>query len=574
MRKRFFARTILISLISILVFAICSSFILYAYDKQSQSEKLSVFLKTVTSEITLDTTDYQNTANKIQNIYGDPLRITLIDSNGTVLADTEVDASSLENHADRNEVSEAILFGEGSSVRYSATLRENELYYALRTSNGTIIRAMIPISNLWTDFLHFLPYLILSAAVAMLTSVFISKSMSRSALRPLTDIAEKLVRIGEEDYTVKLPYSDFDELNPLVKSANQLSERISLSMHEIKQEKDKLDYILNNISQGVILLDENFHVVHCNKAAELIFGVLEDKKPATLFEITRNTNLIKAVEKAQEYETSKFELVNETEQRTFHVSVMPNNSIQYEKNIFIILTDITQSKNNEKIRKEFFSYASHELRTPITSIMGFAELMSAHHDQTIDEMKEYATVIHKESEKLSALLEDILKISSLEESGKSPSSELIHVNKEIRELMDFPSIRMNEKNIQIHLNLDPNVSTLLMESSDFSSLIMNLAENALKYGKQEGHLWITTKQDGHKLQIIIQDDGIGIQKTDLDRIFERFYRADKSRNNKTKGTGLGLAIVKHIVLKYNGEISVKSDFGKGTAFTLTFSAAV
>jgi two-component system phosphate regulon sensor histidine kinase PhoR len=158
-------------------------------------------------KITLDTTDYHKYSKQNTKHLRDPLRITLIDSNGTVLADTEVDASSLENHADRNEVSEAILFGEGSSVRYSATLRENELYYALRTSNGTIIRAMIPISNLWTDFLHFLPYLILSAAVAMLTSVFISKSMSRSALRPLTDIAEKLVS-NRERFTVKLPYSD------------------------------------------------------------------------------------------------------------------------------------------------------------------------------------------------------------------------------------------------------------------------------------------------------------------------------------------------------------------------------
>ena len=169
------------------------------------------------------------------------------------------------------------------------------------------------------------------------------------------------------------------------------------------------------------------------------------------------------------------------------------------------------------------------------------------------------------------MLEDILKISSLEESGKTTISKPLDINKELRELMNFPSIQMNEKNICIHLNLHQEPLTLIMDESDFTSMIINLTENALKYGKPDGNIWIETNTDRRKITISIKDDGIGIHKADMDRIFERFYRADKSRNNKIKGTGLGLAIVKHIVLKYNGEIEVDSEYGKGTTFTISFS---
>lgn len=570
MKKRIFVRTILISLISILTFAICSSFILYNSDKQRQTEKLALFLQTVLSNSVIDSDNYQSSVNQIQSIYGDPLRITLINSEGTVLADTQVDSANLENHANREEIVHALLFGEGSSVRYSSTLGENELYYATQTKDGLILRAMLPISTIWSNFFHLMPYILLSALIALLISVFTSKKMASGALHPLTEIADGLTKIGQEDFSKKIPYSEFDELNPLIKSVNQLSIKIDSSLNEIKQEKDKLNYILNNISQGVILLDEEYHIVHCNKAADNIFGIGEGT-PTTLFDLTRNTNLIKAVEKAQQYETTRFELNADNDQKVFSVAVMPNHSLLYEKNIFIILTDITQSKYNENMRKEFFSNASHELRTPITSIMGFAELMSSHPNQSLDDMKQYADVIYKESEKLSALLEDILKISSLEESGKTTISKPLDINKELRELMNFPSIQMNEKNICIHLNLHQEPLTLIMDESDFTSMIINLTENALKYGKPDGNIWIETNTDRRKITISIKDDGIGIHKADMDRIFERFYRADKSRNNKIKGTGLGLAIVKHIVLKYNGEIEVDSEYGKGTTFTISFS---
>jgi two-component system phosphate regulon sensor histidine kinase PhoR len=570
MKKRFFSRSLLISLIAILIFALCSSIIVFKVNQNQQIANLDLFLSTVTHYDELSD-DYQTQAETIADLYGtdSDLRITIINLDGTVLADSEADAAEMENHSDREEVMEAIKTGEGSSVRYSSTLNKTVLYVAIKTEQNVILRGMLPISGVFAELLNLLPVIILSAILSMIVTYFVAKKFAKDAVRPLEHVNNSITKMVNNDFSLKVPYSDYEELNDLIKNVNLLSKTIQSYMYDVTSEKEKLTFILNNISQGVILLDENYNIIHSNQSAKRIFNVKEDEN-LTLFNFTRKNTVINAVEKARTKRPSHFELTSYSNQEIYSVSVLPIHAKDYENNIFIILTDITQSKNNEKMRKEFFSNASHELKTPITSIMGFSELIINNFEEDMQNIKEYANIIHKESEKLSALLDDILTISSLEEKSYKKTTETVEVNEAIQDVTNELSLVSDSKNIAVHF--DPKQpAVLLMEKKDFESAMRNLIENAIKYGKQNGNIWIDTAMKEGQLRIEVKDDGIGMEHADVMRIFERFYRVDKSRNNKkTKGTGIGLSIVKHIMIKYGGTINVISALDKGSTFILEF----
>ncbi len=567
MRKKFFIRSLMISLLSILIFAVCSSFIMFQIDKQQHAEKIELYLATVLSYQDISD-DYQLQANNISDLYGTDLRVTIIDINGFVLADSVMDSSQMENHSDREEIIDAIAFGEGTSVRYSTTIKKNVLYVAIKTDTDVILRGMIPISSLLSNLIDLMPYIFLAALIAFIISIFTSKISARDSMKPLLSIIDQMTRISHGEYSASVAYSEYNELNDLVTSINALTGAIHHSMEEINTEKDKLSFILNNISQGVILLDDFYKIVHCNDSARKVFDL--DRKPGmTLFELTRKNTIINAVEKAKENIATHFELPMNNSKEIYNVSVLPVADEAYEGNVFLIFTDITQSKNNEKLRKEFFSNASHELRTPITSIMGFSEMISNNIEDDPESIKNHASIIHRESEKLSALLNDMLVISSLEESNERKPSESLMVKPIIQEVIDGLSGTAIQKNIDIHLECD-DTTELGIDKHNFINMMMNLVENGIKYGKEDGNIWITVKSESDKTVITVKDDGIGIDRADLPRIFERLYRVDKSRNSKIRGTGLGLSIVKHIVQKYKGEISVESTLNAGTEFTIIF----
>ena len=565
MRKKFFIRSLMISLLSILIFAVCSSFIMFQIDKQQHAEKIELFLATVLSYQNISE-DYQLQANDISDMYGTDLRVTIIDLDGKVLADSVMDSTQMENHSDREEIIDAIAFGEGSSIRYSTTLNKNVLYVAIKTDTDVILRGMIPISSLLSNLIDLMPYIFLAALIAFITSIFTSKISAQDSVKPLLSIADQMTRISHGDYSASVAYSEYNELNDLVSSINALTGAILHSMQEINTEKDKLNFILNNISQGVILLDDFYKIVHCNDSARQIFDL--DRKPGmTLFELTRKNTIINAVEKAKENIATHFELAMNTNKEIYNVSVLPVVDEAYEGNVFLIFTDITQIKNNEQLRKEFFSNASHELRTPITSIMGFSEMIINNIEDDTESIKSYASIIHRESEKLSALLNDMLVISSLEESNDRKPSESIMVKPITQEVIDGLAGTAIQKNIDIHFACDDNIE-LSMDKHNFVNLMMNLVENGIKYGKQNGNIWININTESEKTIISVKDDGIGIDRADLPRIFERLYRVDKSRNSKIRGTGLGLSIVKHIIQKYEGEVSVESSLNTGTEFKI------
>ena len=565
MRKRFFIRSLMISLLSILIFAVCSSFIMFQIDKNQHANKIELFLVTVLSYE--DISDhYQLQANNISDLYGTDLRVTIIDLEGNVLADSVMDSTQMENHSNREEIIDAIAFGEGTSVRYSTTLRKNVLYVAIKTDANVILRGMIPISSLLSNLIDLMPFIFLAALFAFIISIFTSKISANDSMKPLLSIIDQMTRISHGEYSASVAYSEYNELNDLVTSINALTGAIHHSMEEINTEKDKLSFILNNISQGVILLDDFYKILHCNHSAKKIFDL--DRKPGiTLFELTRKNTIINAVEKAKENIATHFELAISNHNEIYNVSVLPVADEAYEGNVFLIFTDITQSKNNEKLRKEFFSNASHELRTPITSIMGFSEMIINNIENDPESIMNHALIIHRESEKLAALLNDMLVISSLEESDAQKPSESIMVKPIIQEVLDGLSGTAIQKNIHIHFECADNIE-LGMDKHDFINLIMNLVENGIKYGKPNGNIWIDIEKESTKTIIRIKDDGIGIDRADLSRIFERLYRVDKSRNSKIRGTGLGLSIVKHIIQKYKGKISAESTLNMGTEFKI------
>lgn len=565
MIKRIFIRSLIISIAGIFIFALCTSIMLYNIDKTQYTNTLLVYLRSISTFANLSG-NYQSASEQIASVYGNTLRVTILDLDGNVLADSEVNAAEMENHKNRAEIIDAIIIGEGSSVRYSATTHQNVLYAAVRIDRfNIIIRGMFPIKGIFTGFLSLFPYVLLSAFIAFIFSVLLAKRLARDTLDPLFNINESILKMSREDFSVKLPYSKYDELNSLVSSVNLLSKEISSSLALLYNEKEKLNFILDNLIQGVVLIDKYYGIIHCNHSTFRIFN-LNDKSAQTLFQLTRNNKIINAIESALKNKSSKFDMPIKEAEEIYSVIVLPLNAKNYENTVLILLANVTQTRNNEKNRKEFFSNASHELRTPVTSIMGFSELII--NEDNAQDIKEYANIINKESKKLSEILDAILTISALEEHSPTKTAEKTDICEVLNDISNEIKPLCASKNISLHLSCD-NI-LLQISKIDFVSVINNLVDNAVKYGKENGNIWINVEKENDSVSIEIKDDGIGISKTDLPRIFERFYRTEKSRDIKIKGSGIGLAIVKHIIMKYGAEIDVDSVEGAGTTFTIRF----
>ena len=569
MRKRFFIRSVLISLAGILVFAVCSALLLYNLERSQQQTALQAYLDGIAIYSDLES-DKGQLAHELADFYGAQLRVTILDFSGKVLGDSQADPGEMENHSQREEVVQAMREGRGSSVRYSSTLHKNVLYCAVRAdSGGILVRGMLPVSGIFASFLRLLPVVLISAALALIISAFLAKNVVKGALAPIQEVNASIDKMREEDFTAHVPYTDYEELNPLIKNVNALSTAIRHSLANINAEKEKLNFILDHIGQGVVMLDKTYSVIHVNGNALSIFGAT-GREITSLFQLTRNAGLLKAVEKARGHESSQIDLELEENGPVYAAAVLPIHTEQFENSSMVILTDVTQERHSEAMRREFFSNASHELKTPVTSIMGFSELIEHNLAENPEDIVNYARIIHRETEKLSELIEDMTTISALEEHEGFKTAKPMPVYEILKNLQAELSSSCKLKNITLLLNLR-ETATVPMTAEDFSRVMKNLMENAVKYGKDNGKITVSVHNSRKKTVLIVEDDGIGIGKADQSRIFERLYRADKSHSPKVKGSGLGLSIVKHIVQSYHGTIQVESELGKGSKFTVTLT---
>ena len=496
--------------------------------------------------------------NAVKDVPGN-VRVTFIDYGGKVLADSEGDISG--NHLDREEIV-AALKGEPKAVfRYSSSVKKEMVYYAEKielSDTYIFLRVSIPVASADDYVRSTIPTMIYVLIAAIFVCYIASVLITNSLLKPIKDVKDKITAVKNGDYSPSIPRGNDEEINAMLSEINDVSERLKVSIEEARNDKERLDYILDNISDGIIVLDKDGSVERVNANAAAIFSVknAEGKNYGVL---TENEKFNSGVENCLKTgENSSFEV--KTGGKIYMTSV----KMLERGYAVIVLTDITAVKNSEKTRSEFFANASHELKTPLTAIKGFNDIIFL--STTDEKTKELSGKIAKETDRIVLLINDMLNLSNLE-AERSPIKERVDLVKVCEDVKESLSSLAEQKKVTVEVS---GSGVIEAEKEHAVELVKNLTENAVRYNEAGGHVWLNVGKAGGKTILTVKDDGIGIEDKDKERIFERFYRADKSRSREMGGTGLGLAIVKHICAVYNADLKLESKIGEGTTVTISF----
>lgn len=494
------------------------------------------------------------------------VRVSIISTDGTVLGDSQADYKVMGNHLDRPEIIEAGLAGHGSSVRNSETLGKKLVYSAVKTSDGYYIRATKEVSGVLEGLKSIVPAMILVIFIALLLAAYLTHRFSKGFITPITEINESLISIKDGGKQLNPKDYRYGELEDMAIKINALSAHLSEYIGNIQLEKDKLNYILDNVSEGFILLDVKKNVLLINNAACDYLNCSKKSVGENILYSTRNIDFIRCAERA----------VAEKKQLNLDLQIggkIIENVFTYagEENGFaaaliITMSDVTESRNAVKIRREFFSNASHELKTPITSIKGSAELLCSDLPISDIQRNELLTRIGLESERMNMLINDIIMISRMESGELSGERENVDIASIINESVNELKPLAEQENLSINLDLSPVV--ISADKKDIRGLVSNLLVNAVKYNKQDGAVDVSLTSINGQAVLKVRNDGEPISPEHQRRVFERFYRVDSGRSKAVGGTGLGLAIVKHVVDTLGGTVSLESSTEKGTLFTV------
>lgn len=489
------------------------------------------------------------------------VRVTFIDAQGNVKYDSEADPAKMENHSDREEFKEAIANGEGESTRFSKTLGYSTYYYAIKY-NGGVLRFSTDKANLAGVFLAVIPMLVVFAGGIIFITTIISIKLSESMIKPINSLVKQLDLRNENIGQFETPY---EELEPIIKNADVLMGRIHKNMNKIKAEREKISLITENMVEGMILLDEDMTVLSVNKSALKILGNNFDPTEHTKIDhMTNDQQIIGLLEEAKESGAAKGIITEKSRfYRTFANKVYSENTLDF--GIIIFFVDVTEEIQSEQIRRDFSANVSHELKTPLTTIKGFGELLENGIFTKEEDVKKYGGMIYRESERLLYLINDIIRLSQIEEQEHvlNDKIDLLKTAHDVEEIL-----RHKADNREVTMTIEGEPVQIYGNQSYITELFLNLMDNAIKYNHEGGSLKVTVGIEDGKAFAVFSDTGIGISDEHQSRIFERFYRVDKSRSKKIGGTGLGLSIVKHIVAYHSGEIFLESELEKGTTITV------
>lgn len=517
-----------------------------------------------------DKEGYIDFANQYSKNYG--FRITIINADGKVLADSEKDPNTMENHLSRDEVKQALNGKIKSVERYSDTMQINCLYTAIPFNDGNIegvLRIAVSMSDL-----NALNRELIKQAVMVLFFCFILISLiavyfSKSITKPLDEITEAAEKMADGNYSVKIYTQHKSQIGRLAKSFNQMSENLQSFVYNLKNRNHELETILQSMQSAVVAVDNYENILFYNEAFQKFSNKRNELRGKLLVDVAHNTVILEVLDMVRKKEESFMEegrLFGE-EEKIIRVTGTPlmQDSMK-DIGVLLIIEDITDIRKLEMIRTDFVSNVTHELKTPLTSIRGFIETLRAGAINEEKIARRFLDIIDIEAERLNNLIQDILLLSEIEskQENKWEEFDLIPIVEEVIELL-LPKVK-----IETELIFKPSQPYVyyLCNPDRIKQLLINLIDNAIKH-TEKGEIVITCKINDKNLLIQIEDTGIGIKPEDLSRIFERFYRVDKGRSKKMGGTGLGLSIVKHIVELYNGTISVESEFGFGTTFTIS-----
>jgi len=492
----------------------------------------------------------------IDNFKGSDKRITLVSSDGKVLADTSANSAELDNHAKREEITEADKNGWGSSSRYSDTLMQKISYYAVRLENGDILRVSTTQNSVWVLLLSLMQPLIVIVVIVMLISLYLSHRLSKAIVKPINDLDLENPTSGET----------YEELTPLLKKISIQKRTIERQIKEARQKQEEFRLISENMSEGLIVTDIHSNILSCNHSALRLLEA-EGAKMENVLMLSRTKNFRSTVEKALSGKRAECDLdINEQKYRLIANPAFEGSNVI---GTVIMIIDITESANREQLRREFTSNVSHELKTPLTSISGFAEMMKAGgtDDSTV---VDFSTSIYDEAQRLITLVTDIIKLSELDEKPVQPIMEKVDLYELAQEIID--RLKPVADRSMVELRLFGEHTVISGTRKILSEMVYNLCDNAIKYNKKNGTVDIVVSGcDEGKVYLTVRDTGIGIPYADQSRVFERFYRVDKSHSKQVGGTGLGLSIVKHGAAYHNAEIILESALDKGTRITVEFN---
>ena len=486
-------------------------------------------------------------------------RITLIDSQGKVLYDSVADQSSMENHMEREEVKEAITEGIGKASRTSYTLAEDTRYYAKKTADGNIVRISTSHYSQLGLLLDTFGMIIITVAVLIMLSVFISYRVARAIIKPINDIDLDNPDINE----------NYEELGPLLHRIHQQNNRIKRQMEKLRKSREEFNIITKNMSEGLIIIDKDTEILTYNRSATEMLGGGDGRQiEGSVLKLNRSEPFRKAVSEALEGNNSQVYLTEGD--ATYEIISNPVREEEEVTGAILIVMDVTEREKGEKLRREFTSNVSHELKTPLTSIYGVSDMLASGMVKDED-VAGFAGTIKEESARLISLIDDIIKLSRLDESTVPQETEIIDVFGSARDVVRRLSGKASENDIELSFSGEPSEIKGVQHILD--EIVYNICENAIKYNRPGGFVKVSVRNEGSESLITVADNGIGIPKADRERVFERFYRVDKSHSKQIGGTGLGLSIVKHGVIYLGGKINLESEEGVGTVITVGFPRA-
>lgn len=484
------------------------------------------------------------------------LRVTWVAASGEVLYDSDADETTMENHLAREEIAEALQNGYGDSTRNSATISKKTIYYACRLSDGTVLRVSGTQDSVFGILFNILKPMawVLLAAVGL--ALVLSYRVSKRVVRPLNEL----------DLEHPQKVETYDELTPLLEKISAQNRQIRAQMEQLRRSQEEFAAVTGHMSEGLLVIDAKMRLLFCNEAAKRLLHIGQ-AETQSLLTVNRSAPFREAAEEALQGKHAQESVT--LDGRIYQLMANPAYDGETLTGAVLLLLDVTEREDRERLRREFTANVSHELRTPLTSISGFAELIREGLAKQED-IPRFADRICKESQRLLALIEDILRLSQLDEGGTTEEKTPQKLDELAVSVVQQLAPVAKEKGISITVDTVPcevmGVRRVLEE------LIYNLCDNAVKYNRPKGSVKVTAKPIDGVPTLIVADTGIGIPEAEQERVFERFYRVDKSHSKAIGGTGLGLSIVKHAAAFHNAEIKMQSELGKGTEIRLRFPA--
>lgn len=576
MKRQIYLHLFLVGLACILITALVCAFAFWQTAKRQTLADLQQVAQVMSTDLNHHSDSYVFLRRSSQA--SPDLRFTWVDNHGTVLYDSCEEASRMPNHREQPEIAQALGEGQGSDARHSSTLQEVTLYAAQRLSDGSVLRVARTQTELLRPLEELLPCWIISLLLLILICQFTVRRLTQGLLDPLDQATRYLSQIGQGDTSEKerqLFHTSYPELLPFLATIDRQGKQLDQSLRNLEQERNTMKRITDSLKEGVILLDDQMRIQWINAWG---FHLLQQEerptagRPRLLGKFLMSFLPPEARISLDQLRGSQpWKQTVKYRSRQYQLALQMLDPPQGRATRMLIIQDITEAREREQLRRDFTANVTHELKTPLTSISGFAELMAAGMYQKKEDIAHFGQLIRKEAARLLEMINSIIFLSRIEEMPAEAMQEAVPLGGLIQSVVEFMDPFCKDKQVTLHCQLTED--KVRGSSSMLREMAMNLIDNGVKYNRPGGHVYVTMKKEEDQVILTVKDTGIGIPEDVQERVFERFYRVDGSRSKQSGGSGLGLSIVKHIVEQHKGTITLTSRLNEGTTFVIRLPGA-